>query len=213
MKLPLFAYEELPSTQDAAKALKGPGVVWALRQTAGRGRWGRRWHSPEGGLWLSVRLEGVEPFRCSVAAAADLARLAHSLGVTARIKPPNDLVVGPKKLAGVLVEAKGKAVITGVGLNVNQVDFPPDLEATSLRLEAGREFELGELLEAFVDGFLELLPEPFGEFNRWALGLGRRVRARGAEGVFGGASPEGFIIDGRPVPFEALGGFELVPRG
>ncbi len=213
MRLPLFAYEELPSTQDAAKALRGSGVVWALRQSAGRGRWGRRWHSPEGGLWLSVRLEGTQPFRCSVAAAAALARLANSIGVPARIKPTNELVVGPKKLAGVLVEAKGEAVITGVGLNVNQLDFPPGLEATSLRLEAGREFELGGLLEGFVDGFLELLPEPFDEFNRWVLGLGQRVRGRGAEGVFGGASPEGFIIDGRPVPFEALGGFEVVPRG
>ncbi len=213
MRLPLFFYEELPSTQDAARALNGPGVVWALRQTAGRGRHGRRWHSPEGGLWVSVRLEGAEPFRCSVAAAAALARLANSLGVPARIKPPNDLVVGRRKLAGVLVEAKGQAVITGVGLNVNQLEFPPGIEATSLRLETGKEFELRELLEAFVDGFLELLREPFGEFNRRVLGIGKRARGKGVEGVFGGASAEGFIINGEPVPFEALGGFEVVSGG
>lgn len=152
----LIVLEETTSTNDVVAQMAADHseglVVIAELQTAGRGQYGRRWESSKGkGLWLSVLLRPEIP-------VADSSRLtdflAHTIQETiteftdleTTIKPPNDIYLDHRKVAGVLVEmrveANGKhCAIAGMGLNVNHTlgDFPAALQATagSLALATG----------------------------------------------------------------------------
>ncbi len=172
----LVARREVESTNDLAwdalaeGAPDGAAFV-ADVQRSGRGRGGRPWHTTPGkGLALSVLLgrecgPGRSPGTggsgaLPLAAGLALLRGLERLGLAPRLKWPNDLLVGPRKLSGILCEsrraASGEAVaVIGVGVNVSQRrdDFPPDLRerATSLALEgcpAGREAVAAEFLNA-----------------------------------------------------------------
>jgi BirA family biotin operon repressor/biotin-[acetyl-CoA-carboxylase] ligase len=121
-------------------------VLVAEAQTAGRGRLGRRWASPpRAGLTFSVLLRpngvpaallGWLPLLAGVAAAASVGAVA---AVDATLKWPNDVLVGERKLGGILAERAGAAVVVGIGINVWQTraDLPPGAAATSLALAAG----------------------------------------------------------------------------
>ncbi len=154
------------NTDCAARARAGApeGLVLAAEeQTAGRGRLGRTWLSPpRAALTFSVLLRpvGVPPVRrgwlpllAGVAAATAVRQVS---GLDVRLKWPNDLLLGPRKLAGILAEQSGGAVIAGIGLNVSATrgELPATgaaaLPATSLLLEGSasldRERLLGEIL-------------------------------------------------------------------
>lgn len=141
------------STNDDAKAMLASGapsgsVVIAEAQSSGRGRGGNTWHSPPNvNVYMSVGLRAtlssfvLPPFSLVVGLA--VAECIESFGVHAGIKWPNDVWIGDAKIAGVLMEAVHRAsapptVVVGVGLNVNQSEFPPELRATSVLLCAGR---------------------------------------------------------------------------
>jgi BirA family biotin operon repressor/biotin-[acetyl-CoA-carboxylase] ligase len=125
--------ERVTSTQDLAHELGAAGapagtVVLAEEQTEGRGRLGRSWHSPRGGVWLTVLLRpaaahtrGVLALRAGLATVRALAEAAHELAP--RLKWPNDVIVAGRKAGGILCEARwsGEAigwVAAGVGINV-----------------------------------------------------------------------------------------------
>lgn len=238
----IIRLEETGSTNDDAKRLAREGapegtVIVAERQTAGRGRHGRRWFAPPGtALTFSVILRppvafGQAPLLAFLAAAAVReaaeAALAESTPGAAEnehgqgrrwtepvlVKWPNDVVVGGRKLCGVLVEtsaaetAAGPArlpwCVVGVGVNVNQreEDFPAPLrgQATSLRCLAGREFDRERLLRHILAGmerryqviaargFQELLDET----RRWSATVGRPVQVLEADG----SAWDGFAVD------------------
>ena len=135
----------------------------AERQTAGRGRWGRKWESPAGGLWYSLLLRpAIGPGRIQelvLAAAGDWVDVLKGLGVDAFVKEPNDVWVGKTKLAGVLAEMSSEPdrvqwVVLGVGMNVNN-DPPREVVApsTSLRALTGRAWARQELLSAWMARF------------------------------------------------------------
>jgi BirA family biotin operon repressor/biotin-[acetyl-CoA-carboxylase] ligase len=168
---PIHLLAETTSTNDEAKrGAKGGeahGAVWvAESQTAGRGRQGRAWVSPRGeNLLFSVLLRlGCPPARlpplalvAGLAARDAIARAAP--GVEVRIKWPNDVVVGGKKIAGVLVEAilqgsRVEAVVVGIGVNVHTRDFPEDIaaRATSLALVSRQPPDRGEVLADVLSG-------------------------------------------------------------
>jgi BirA family biotin operon repressor/biotin-[acetyl-CoA-carboxylase] ligase len=132
---------ETVSTQDAAKRMSSrPGdVVVAARQTAGRGRLGRFWaDTGEAGIAVTIVTESGQAPRLAVASAVGAARAAERLlGRAAGIKWPNDIVVDGRKLAGVLIEQTGGRALIGIGVNVSQTDWPPEL--------AGRAVSLAEL--------------------------------------------------------------------
>jgi BirA family biotin operon repressor/biotin-[acetyl-CoA-carboxylase] ligase len=150
-------FQQTASTSDVAQKLAEDGVkegvvVFAETQTKGRGRLGRQWQSAPGkGLWFSVLLRPALPpqqaTQMTVAAAVALARaVAAQTGLSPEIKWPNDLLLGGRKVAGILTEMNAElesihSLVLGVGLNVNQTtaDFPPALRAqvSSLRLAAG----------------------------------------------------------------------------
>jgi BirA family biotin operon repressor/biotin-[acetyl-CoA-carboxylase] ligase len=148
--------EEATSTNDVVFAMAADNqeglVVFAERQTAGRGQHGRRWESAAGqGLWFSVLLRpdvlpNELPRLTSWAAQTVAKTLATELSLPATVKPPNDVYLGTRKVAGVLLEMRAIAGapnvgILGIGLNVHQTagDFPEEIRetATSLSLASG----------------------------------------------------------------------------
>jgi len=158
-------FEETTSTNDVIEKLARDGVkegvvVFAESQTKGRGRLGRKWMSPtHKGLWFSIllrpELSPQETTQLTVASATALRRAIKNVtNLTAEIKWPNDLLIGRKKVVGILTEMNAEVdrvrhVILGIGVDVNQdaAEFPPELRkiATSLKIEAGEEISRAEL--------------------------------------------------------------------
>jgi BirA family biotin operon repressor/biotin-[acetyl-CoA-carboxylase] ligase len=158
-------FEQTTSTNDVMEKLARDGVkegvaVFAESQTKGRGRLGRKWISPaHKGLWFSILLRPdlrpQETTQLTVASAIALRRAVKSVtGLSPEIKWPNDLLIGGKKVAGILTELSAEVdhvrhIILGIGVDVNQdaAEFPVELRktATSLRIEAGEEICRAEL--------------------------------------------------------------------
>jgi BirA family biotin operon repressor/biotin-[acetyl-CoA-carboxylase] ligase len=167
-------------------------VAVADHQTAGRGRFDRRWEAPPGSsLLVSVLVRPAAPgdgsHQVVMAVALALAQAVDDVaGVTPELKWPNDLVVGDRKLAGLLAEREGDAVVVGAGCNVEWKSFPPELTetATACNLEAGHSVDRDALLDRFLDHLAAALdafdrvPERYRE--RLAT-LGRRVRVERAD--------------------------------
>lgn len=147
----LVMLDSVGSTNDEARELAASGgghgtIIWARRQEAGRGRRGRRWESPEGNLYCSVILRpDVPPSRAAELAFVVALALAETIaalvgpGPELRLKWPNDVLLGGRKVAGILLEAAlaptGGVVWVIAGTGVNIVSAPPDtiFPATSLR--------------------------------------------------------------------------------
>ena len=154
----IVVVEEARSTNDLAwealeRGIPDGFVVFAERQTAGRGQYGRRWESaPHQGLWFSILLRPAltlpeSPQLTSLLADVVAETLTEQTGCVATIKPPNDIYVAGRKVAGILVEGRiendgGYVAVAGIGINVNQTgdDFPEELRATaaSLAMATGR---------------------------------------------------------------------------
>jgi BirA family transcriptional regulator, biotin operon repressor / biotin---[acetyl-CoA-carboxylase] ligase len=176
---------------DAARDGAADGlVVVAEAQTAGRGRLGRGWEAPPGSsLLVSVLLRPVgDPGRVVMAAGVALAAAVGEVtGVVAGLKWPNDLVVGDRKLAGVLAEAEGEALVVGAGCNVNWDSFPAELAATATacNLEAGGPVDRDALLDAFLDRFADALgagDAVVDDYRARLATLGRAVRVEHVRG-------------------------------
>lgn len=166
----IVVVEEAGSTNDLAWAALERGtpegfVVFAERQTAGRGQYGRHWESaPYQGLWLSILLRPAltlqeSPQLTSLLAKVIAETITEQTGCAATIKPPNDIYVAGRKVAGILVEGRtglegAYVAVAGIGINVNQTveDFPEELRATagSLAMAAGREIDRAELAIALL---------------------------------------------------------------
>jgi BirA family biotin operon repressor/biotin-[acetyl-CoA-carboxylase] ligase len=198
------------STNERARALAAAGapdgtLVTADEQQAGRGRQGRSWSAPpRSALLMSVVLRELSETLPLAAAVA----VCEALPVEAQIKWPNDVWIGGRKVAGILVEGRpqeGWAVL-GIGVNVVTEEFPAELRATSLRLE-GASVTVDAALAAVLDALRLWLPRPDSDVlaawrSRDAL-LGRTVRwSNGSkEGVAAGVDDSGALIvdtaDGR----------------
>jgi BirA family biotin operon repressor/biotin-[acetyl-CoA-carboxylase] ligase len=213
----LHCSEELPSTNDRARELADAGaahgeVVVAECQTAGRGRRGRAWASPAGrNLYLSVILRpSLPPQRApeltlvASVAACDACRKA---GVEVGIKWPNDLLVGGRKVAGILTELSAEPdlvhwVVLGIGVNLNSGsgDFPAELRglATSLSIERGQPVPralFGAALLSELEQWLDRhAAEGFGPIREaWrerSVTLGREVRVEADGGEIAGVAED-----------------------
>jgi BirA family biotin operon repressor/biotin-[acetyl-CoA-carboxylase] ligase len=176
-------FEQTTSTNDIVEKLARDGVkegavVFAESQTKGRGRLGRKWLSPtRKGLWFSVLLRpGLRPMestRLTAISATALRRAIKTVaGLSAEIKWPNDVLIGGKKVAGILTEMSAEPdrvrhVILGIGVDVNQDanEFAGELRplATSLKIEAGEEISRAELAT-------EILRELDADYTRVCAG-------------------------------------------
>ncbi|MBI4558045.1 MAG: biotin--[acetyl-CoA-carboxylase] ligase [Candidatus Hydrogenedentes bacterium] len=201
-----YVFGEVESTNDLALQLGSDGaVVVAERQTAGRGRHGRVWHSPRGmGLWFSVALEGH--LRGLPFAAALAVRDALQPRCPVVIKWPNDLLIHGRKVCGILVEHRGERNALGIGLNVHQrlEDFPEELraKATSLELATGSRFDraalLRDILTRLDERVLALRGNGYEAIRReWAHTCdlkGRDVRYGGIAGTVKDIDEHGALI-------------------
>jgi BirA family transcriptional regulator, biotin operon repressor / biotin---[acetyl-CoA-carboxylase] ligase len=198
----LLCYDSIGSTNDEAKHLARDGaeegtLVWALEQTAGRGRRGRGWVSPRGNLYLSVVLRPDRP----VGRAAQLGFVAAlAVGDSLRAilprierltyKWPNDVLIDGRKIAGVLLESetvgseKLSFIVVGVGVNLTVSPHGMEIPATSI-MEEG----LGEVMP-------EVMLEQFAaHFRSWNT----RWRAEGFAPIRAAWSAAAAIVRGEPI--------------
>jgi BirA family biotin operon repressor/biotin-[acetyl-CoA-carboxylase] ligase len=223
----LIVLDEVDSTSTMAKRLcaaeaEDRTLVWALRQTAGRGRLSRTWISPSGNLYVSLilrpdadatRATGLT-FAAAVAVADAVAELLGDPSPV-RCKWPNDVLVGGRKIAGILLESSTSAaglvqwVVIGIGVNV--ASHPPDSEtmypATSLAAEGAAAVTVERALDVLcrhLDLWLRRWAEEgFPAVRRaWldrAHGLGAAIAVRAGDeavlrGVFRGLDEDGALI-------------------
>ncbi len=205
----LIPLESVGSTNDFARDIASESesgtVVIAEVQTSGRGRLGRSWLSPAGGIWMSVILKPnappTEAFRATMAASVAVCKALSSLyGLEARIKWPNDVLLNNKKVCGILTEISAeldviKYVVIGIGINANirASEFPEEWNATSISEELGREVSRNELISKILEE-LELSLKSEDLYQDWvhlSATLGRRVRVYGFNEVIGVAESLG----------------------
>jgi BirA family biotin operon repressor/biotin-[acetyl-CoA-carboxylase] ligase len=181
----VHSYKTVGSTNEAARRLAESGagegtLVIAERQTRGRGRHGRSWHSPgDLGLYFTLVLRPQVDFErmpaLSMVAALSVARVLDKYaGLEAQIKWPNDCLLQGRKVAGILVELSGENdhvayVVMGIGINVNHAsgDFPSHLrsKATSVAIAAGNKIDR----VGFLSDFLYEFEKSYANFQRYGL--------------------------------------------
>jgi BirA family transcriptional regulator, biotin operon repressor / biotin---[acetyl-CoA-carboxylase] ligase len=218
-------FYKIGSTNTAAMAAAADGapegsVFLAEEQTAGRGRGANSWQSPQStGIYCSVILRPALPpsevLVLSLAAGLAVQSAIQQVDsrVTADLKWPNDLLIGGKKVCGILTEMNAEAtrvryIVVGIGINVNQASFPKDLPATSLRLVTGSEWSRVELTAALLKSlhreYRHLLDDAdahesilrrFAENSSWVQGKAVCIEENGAsfEGITEGLDPRGFL--------------------
>ncbi len=221
----ILVFAETDSTNDRAAHLGRQGVaagvaIFAERQTAGRGRFGRRWESAaHRGLWFSLLLRPALPLASwprltTWAAAGVAAAIEEATGLPVLIKWPNDIHVAGRKVAGILTETicesgRDPFAMVGIGVNVNHAppDFPPALadSAISLRIATGRALDRPALATAIFrsldqrhDALSANFPSLVDEAQRRSALADRRIEVRAAdrilEGVAAGLDAEGRLL-------------------
>ena len=203
--------ETTASTNADARGGRPGDVFVAEFQTAGRGRLDHEWHAARGeNLIFSAVLDAADASPAEVATLPLVVGLAVARAVEAllgnssqvAVKWPNDVLVGGRKICGILCERNGDAVIAGVGLNVNQTDFPAEIaaRATSLRLAAGSPFDREGVLNGVVAEIGDM-------HSRWLRGGFAALRGGFAALDFlKGRTVSVFATDGDSAPVEGLCG-------
>jgi len=161
-------FPQVTSTMDKARELAKsgaphPSVVVTDHQTRGRGRLNRTWFSSPGGLWMTLILKPDLPpplaFKVNFVASFSMATTLNRLhGTDIRVKWPNDLLAGDKKVAGLLSEMETRGdmisfVNIGMGLNVNNDPPPEEKRAISIKMLLGKSVSRRNILMAFLDEF------------------------------------------------------------
>jgi BirA family biotin operon repressor/biotin-[acetyl-CoA-carboxylase] ligase len=213
----LREFAELDSTNEEARRLAlggetGPLWLRAARQTAGRGRRGREWQSDEGNLFATLLLWPSRPkvewaqlsFVTAIAVADMAAHFAPAAAIA--VKWPNDVLADGRKLAGILLETAGEALIIGVGVNLR--NHPPGTEFPAISLAAlgaappSAATALGLLAPIFARWYDLWDGTGFAPIrDAWlarAAGLGQRIRARLPDseraGLFEGIDDRGALL-------------------
>lgn len=187
--------DSVPSTQEVARTLPVGSVVVAEHQSAGRGRLDRRWEAPPGSALLA---SFVLPRHALLSLAAGVA-LAEACGDGARLKWPNDLMLGGRKAGGVLVEVFGDRAVAGIGVNLTWA--PPG----AAMVDRDRDELLDELRARLARWSVAEAPDVLARWRELSETLGRRVRVelpgRTFEGIAEDIDQSGaLIVDGEPVP-------------
>lgn len=193
---PLHAFPRVASTNDVARQLAEDGAgegtaVLALEQSGGRGRLGRSWASPPGGLYLSVVLRPSLPvarwpvlsLAIAVGAAAGIEAAA---GAQVKLKWPNDLLVDGRKVGGILLESGPGFAVAGIGINAGAPGAVPPLALPTgaASIDAARAPLARAVLEHLEHVVDALYADPSGTIREWkarSITLGRHVRVTGAE--------------------------------
>lgn len=217
----VWHYDTVESTNETLKELLDTDVaeglvVWADRQAAGRGRHGRAWASPPGGLYVSVLLrpKAIHAQVLGLLAGMPVVKTLRHFGVFAGVKWPNDAMFQDRKMAGILSEGvyRGEAyhVVLGIGVNTNvDVDrLPSDVQPTATSLK--REVRLFVSNEEFLEYLLDAMDDLYSRYRNTPLNLmlkeyrgacttvGKPVSVETGEGKIAGRavdiSPEGGLV-------------------
>lgn len=202
------------SSQDHLRKLAGEGappgtVVIALHQSAGKGRMGRRWFSPQGGLWFSLLLRPQFPlgeiYKLTLLFGVSVSSALQQFGVETGLKWPNDVMAGGRKICGILTEVSAQPerveyVLVGIGVNANfhVWELPEDLRSssTSVLEVIGKKVDRAELLGRILeqsealyagaerDGFTAVMDA----WRSRSCTLGRRVLVRLPRGIVSGTA-------------------------
>ena len=218
-------FYKIGSTNTSAMAAAAAGapegsVFFAEQQTAGRGRGSNTWHSPRSsGIYCSVILRPALPPSdvLVLSLATGLAVQAAIRQIDSKVNPdlkwPNDLLINGKKVCGILTEMNSEAtrvifIVVGIGLNVNQANFPEELDAISLRQATGREWSRVELVAGLLKSldreYREIVGGPgaresillrFAENSSWVRGKSVTVAENGGstQGTTEGLDERGFL--------------------
>lgn len=216
-------YDEAGSSNDIAKKLAPTAeegtIVVVEQQTGGRGRLGRQWASPKGGIWFSTilkpRIALSAASRLTLTFGLSVAKTLRQYGFDAKIKWPNDVLVNGKKVSGILTEVDAEIdtvefVVIGIGINANMSlkDIPEDLRenSTTLRDEGGKSIDRVEFLQKLLfemeQEYIRFSTRPFSEIMEEIITLsdtiGREVTVsmpnRIAEGTVVGISKTGALL-------------------
>lgn len=212
-------FPTISSTMTEASRLAAAGsphgtVVIAEEQTAGMGRLGRSWTSPaEVGIYCSILLRlplppAGFPIASLVLGLSTAEAIQKTTALACDLRWPNDVLIEERKVAGILTHLVDNCIVAGIGINVNQTSFPPDLRtpATSLRLASNgrvqaREDVLVALLES-IDTFSSLLISEgassilraFTSASSYALNRRILIEENGARGITAGLDENGFLL-------------------
>jgi len=235
----LYYYDSTSSTNLDAKRLLEEGaeegvLAVAGEQTRGRGRRGRSWQSPpDANIYMTLGLRpdflpDLAPMITLIDAMAVAEAVEEACGLKTQIKWPNDVVIGGKKICGILTEMSAETgyihyVVIGTGINVNITEFPVELRetATSLCIEKGERVlrapivaKTMEYFEKFYEKFMEtkdlsLLME---DYNRRLVNKDTRVKVLDPQGEFEGTA-KGIDKKGQLLVEKQGGGIEAVYAG
>ncbi|HOJ98955.1 MAG TPA: biotin--[acetyl-CoA-carboxylase] ligase [Termitinemataceae bacterium] len=236
---PVYYLRETSSTQDEARRLVAAGtpngtVVLTDYQSAGRGRGqGRSWQAPPGeNLLCTIILQYQSltdfPPAASIRVGLAVARAIEPyVSIPVYIKWPNDVILQDKKVCGILCEGAGTALLIGIGLNIHQRDFPPELASRATSLALIQDMQTGTSStplaldrNSILSRILEELQQALSPDTSWQREVERRLYKRGEivsfvpglpdtgpaiEGILEGVSPEGALVlrsfDGIPQSF------------
>lgn len=239
MNFTILRFDELDSTNTEAVSQAKRGAdeglcIVAAQQTAGRGRHGRSWVSPENaGLYFSIVLRPKIEMKflplltlMSAIAVSDVLREIYSLKPD--IKWANDIHINDKKICGILAEtaetAKGLAIIVGIGINLNSDAFPVELNeiATSIEAETGRKTDAEELLNSltrFLNYFYEIFKSENGAkiiLDEWkkrsSYAFGKEVKVKLGNEEFSGTT-DGLEENGALRVQTENGGIRIISAG
>lgn len=182
-------FQEVTSTNEVAKQYLEDGtVIVAEIQTRGRGRHTRTWHSPRGGLWCSLVIRHDPAPVLNLAVALAVSRAFEKFGLKTRLKWPNDVLVGDRKICGILSETEGDFMIIGVGANLNNKDFPEEIAGTSFITETGAEIDKMQFLEKVIDAFNSVREQDFlDEYRKYSSTIGSSVMIKNGREITGTA--------------------------
>lgn len=212
----IFYFPELESTNIIAKVkasrrvegINEGTIIIAKRQSAGKGRLGRRWFSPVGGIWLSIILypqlsPSYIPRITLMTAVAIVKAIERCAQIKAQIKWPNDILINEKKVCGILTEMSAELdminwVVVGIGINVNvdHREFPEDIQEKIISLQEflGKEISRVRLaqilLEEFEKYYERLKRREFSsilkEWKLYSHTLGRKIKINMGEKIITG---------------------------
>jgi len=205
IRLKFYNFKIISSTNDKAKELakkrKYNLVVTATKQKKGHGRFGRKWNSEFGGLYMTILLKegnlGNVKYLTFIAAVAVARVIRKIAGLNAKVKWPNDVLINNKKICGILTETisgKENYALVGIGVNVNQKIFSRSIikKSTSLKIESNNTYNINNILKLIIKEFSNLhkyyksksYDKIIGFWKQYSHTLGKKIRAKTLSGDY-----------------------------
>lgn len=206
--LKFYYFKTITSTNDKAKDFANDGksnlVVVASNQSKGRGRFGRKWSSDLGGLYMTILLreKNLDKVKyltliSSVAVAKTIKKISK---LNSKVKWPNDVLIDCKKICGILTETisnkNNNYALIGIGVNINQKKFPKNLikKSTSLKIETNKNYDIKNISKSIIKEFNNLYlhyknnnyDKIIGIWKKYSHTLGKKIKAKTLKGTYTG---------------------------